>query len=70
MLLPEITALEPELQKESDRDLRKRSLALRYRVKSGEPLGRLVAPPRGLRRQRHKLVVRLDEAGELTTRTL
>jgi len=41
-VLEQIAAFEPELQKESDRDLKKRSLSLRYRAKSGEPLARLV----------------------------
>jgi preprotein translocase subunit SecA len=37
-LVPAIGALEPELQAQSDEELRKRSLALRYRAKSREPL--------------------------------
>jgi preprotein translocase subunit SecA len=41
-LLPKITALEPELQNLGDEQLRKRSLSLRYRAKSGEPLARLL----------------------------
>ena len=41
-VLDEIAAFEPELQKESDRDLKKRSLSLRYRAKAGESLARLV----------------------------
>jgi preprotein translocase subunit SecA len=41
-LLPKIAALEPELQKLSDPQLRKKSLSLRYRAKSGEPLARLL----------------------------
>ena len=41
-LLPKIAALEPELQQLSDQQLRKRSLSLRYRAKSGEPLRRLL----------------------------
>ena len=41
-LLPRINALEPELIKLSDHQLRKRSLALQYRAKSGEPLRRLM----------------------------
>ncbi|MCA9206531.1 MAG: translocase, partial [Planctomycetales bacterium] len=40
--LPEIAAFEPELQKENDRDLKKRSLSLRFRAKSGESLGKLL----------------------------
>ena len=41
-LLPKIAALEPELQKLGDDQLRKRSLSLQYRAKSGEPLTRLL----------------------------
>ena len=41
-LLPRINSLDEELQRISDHDLRKRSLALRYRVKSGERLANLV----------------------------
>src|SRR6478672_10379758 len=41
-VLEQILAFEPDLQKESDRDLKKRSLSLRYRAKAGEPLARLV----------------------------
>jgi preprotein translocase subunit SecA len=41
-LLPAIGALEPELQQLNDAQLRKRSLSLRYRAKSGEPLSHLL----------------------------
>lgn len=41
-LVPKIAALEPELQQLSDAQLRKRSLSLRYRAKSGESLSRLL----------------------------
>jgi len=41
-LLPTIGAFEPDLKKLGDHDLRKRSLALRYRARSGEPLVRLL----------------------------
>jgi preprotein translocase subunit SecA len=41
-LVPQVAALEPELQKLTDEQLRKRSLSLRYRAKSGEPLARLL----------------------------
>jgi len=41
-LLPKIAALEPELKELDDHRLRKRSLALQYRAKSGEPLARLL----------------------------
>jgi preprotein translocase subunit SecA len=40
--LAQIAAYEPELQEENDRDLRKRSLSLKYRAKSGEALVRLM----------------------------
>lgn len=40
--LPAIAAREPELQKLSDYDLRKESLSLRYRARSGEPLDKLL----------------------------
>jgi preprotein translocase subunit SecA len=41
-VLPQIAAVEPALQEESDRDLRKRSLSLKYRARSGEPLASLL----------------------------
>ncbi len=41
-LVPRITAYEPELMRLSGGELRKRSLSLRYRAKSGEPLVRLL----------------------------
>jgi preprotein translocase subunit SecA len=41
-LVPKINALEPEMLNLSDQQLRKRSLSLRYRAKSGEPLRRLL----------------------------
>jgi len=41
-LLPRIAALEPELQQLNDEQIRKRSLSLRYRAKSGEPLSSLL----------------------------
>ncbi|MCA9239710.1 MAG: hypothetical protein KDA37_05910, partial [Planctomycetales bacterium] len=40
--VPAIAAREPELEKLSDYDLRKESLSLRYRARSGEPLDRLL----------------------------
>jgi preprotein translocase subunit SecA len=40
--VPKINALEPEFQKLTDEQLRKKSLSLRYRAKSGEPLTRLL----------------------------
>lgn len=41
-LLPKIASYEPELQKLTDQELRKRSLSLRYRAKSGESLDKLL----------------------------
>jgi preprotein translocase subunit SecA len=41
-VLEQIAAWEPELQKDSDRDLKKRSLSLRYRAKAGESLSKLL----------------------------
>ncbi len=41
-LVPKIAALEPQLQQLSEGQLRKRSLSLRYRARSGEPLARLL----------------------------
>ena len=41
-VLPKIAAFEPELQELNDQQFRKRSLSLRYRAKSGEPLARLL----------------------------
>ncbi len=40
--VPKISALEPDLKALGDHDLRKKSLALRYRARSGEPLVRLL----------------------------
>ena len=50
-LLPKIGALEPELKELGDHDLRKRSLALRYRARSGEPLVRLLVEAYALVRE-------------------
>ncbi len=41
-LLPKVASFEPELRELTDQQLRKRSLSVRYRAKSGEPLGRLL----------------------------
>src|SRR5262245_44533232 len=41
-VLEHIAAFEPELQKESAKELRKRSLSIRYRAKAGESLVRLL----------------------------
>ncbi len=51
LLLPKIAALEPELQKLSSYELKKRSLALRYRAKAGEPLRRLLVEAYALVRE-------------------
>ena len=40
--LPRIAALEPELKELADQQLRKKSLGLRYRARSGETLDRLL----------------------------
>ena len=40
--LDKVNALEPEVQKLTDKELRKKSLSLRYRARSGEPLARLL----------------------------
>ncbi len=41
--IPQIAALEESLMQQSDFDLKKASLSLRYRARSGEPLDRLLA---------------------------
>jgi preprotein translocase subunit SecA len=50
-LVPKISALEPELLTLGDQQLRKRSLSLRYRAKSGQPLGRLLVEAYALVRE-------------------
>ncbi len=50
-VLEQIAAWEPELQKDSDRDLKKRSLSLRYRAKAGEALTRLLPEAYALARE-------------------
>ena len=59
-LVPVIGALEPELQAQEDEELRKRSLALRYRAKSREPLTALLPEAFALVREagRRKLNMR------------
>lgn len=42
MVLEQVNALENELQGESDQQLKKRSFSVRYQVKAGEPLARLM----------------------------
>src|SRR4051794_12867470 len=58
--LPKIAALEPQLQALSDPQLRKESLGLRYRARSGEPLDRLLVEAFALVREagRRKLGMR------------
>jgi preprotein translocase subunit SecA len=51
LLIPKIAALEPELKQLNDYQLRKRSLALRYRARSGEPLSRLLVEAYALVRE-------------------
>ncbi len=41
-VLGQIASFEPELKEENDRDIRKRSLSLKYRAKSGESLAKLL----------------------------
>ena len=42
LLVPKVASFEPELMRLDDYQLRKRSLAVRYRAKAGEPLARLL----------------------------
>ena len=41
-VVEQIASFEPELKEQADRDLKKRSLSLKYRAKSGEPLVKLL----------------------------
>ena len=58
--LPKIAELEPGLEKLADHQLRKESLGLRYRARSGEPLDRLLVEAFALAREagRRKLGMR------------
>ena len=58
--VPQIAALEPAMQELNDYDLRKTSLGLRYRVRSGEPLDKLLVDAFALVREagRRKLNMR------------
>ena len=58
-LLPKIARLEPELQGLGDQQLRKRSLSLRYRARSGEPLARLLVEGYALVREAARRTVNL-----------
>ncbi|QDU26108.1 preprotein translocase subunit SecA [Anatilimnocola aggregata] len=55
--LQQINAFEPMLAAEEPRDLRKRSLALRYRAKAGEPLASLVPEGYALVREAAKRAI-------------
>ncbi|GIW92543.1 MAG: protein translocase subunit SecA 2 [Pirellulaceae bacterium] len=50
-LVEQVNALEPELQKLSNYELRKRSLSLRYRAKAGEPPSRFLVEAYALVRE-------------------
>ncbi len=50
-LVPRIGALEPELGQQTDQQLRKQSLSLMYRARSGEPLSRLLVEAYALVRE-------------------
>ncbi|MGA2031041.1 MAG: preprotein translocase subunit SecA [Thermoguttaceae bacterium] len=50
-LVPQINALEPQMMALSDTQLRKQSLSVRYRAKSGVPLGRLLVEAYALVRE-------------------
>jgi len=58
--VPQVLALEADLQELSEYDLRKQSLSLRYRARSGEPLDRLLVEAFALVREagRRKLGMR------------
>lgn len=58
-LLPKIAALEPELMQLTDQQLRKRSLSLRYRAKSGEPLAKLLVEGYALVREAGRRVLKM-----------
>src|SRR3954465_6153580 len=59
-LVPQIAALEEPLMQQSDFDLKKASLSLRYRARSGEPLDRLLVEAFALVREagRRRLNIR------------
>ena len=56
-LVEQVNSMEPLLQEESDQQLRKRSLSLRYRVKSGERLDRLMPEAFALVREAAKRTI-------------
>jgi preprotein translocase subunit SecA len=58
-VMPQIAALEPTLQQETDRELRKRSLSLRFRAKSGEKLAMLLPEAYALVREASRRTIGL-----------
>ena len=58
-VLQEIAAFEPVLEAEADRDLRKRSLSLKYRAKSGERLDLLLPEGYALVREAARRTVKM-----------
>jgi len=58
-LVPKIGALEPELKELGDQQLRKRSLSLQYRAKSGEPLRRLLVEGYALVREAARRTIQM-----------
>jgi preprotein translocase subunit SecA len=57
LVMPRIAAFEEEMQKEGDRELRKRSLSLRFRAKSGDPLASLMPEAYALVRESSRRVL-------------
>jgi preprotein translocase subunit SecA len=55
----QINALEASLQSETDQQLRKRSLSLRYRAKSGEQLGRMMVEAFALVREAARRTIKM-----------
>ena len=58
-LLPEVAAFEPELEKLDDRALRKRSLSLKFRAKSGEKLFNILPEAYALCREAGKRALQM-----------
>jgi preprotein translocase subunit SecA len=59
LLLPKINALAAEAEQLSDYDLRKRSLSLRYRVRCGEPLARILPEAYALVREAGRRTIQM-----------
>jgi preprotein translocase subunit SecA len=59
VILEEVNALESSAKEADDRELRKRSLSLRYRAKSGEPLGKLIPEAYALVREASRRTMEL-----------